>query len=433
MKRILVVLFVIVPGINAVYADEWGAAREKDYFSENRRFVGHITPAKEKEEPLLEVFEIKDTQRLPLWQCKMGNEVAPVEVYVSNDGRYALTLDEWHKVGYGDHVVAFYCKKGWVKNYSMEEVLHLPKDISVVELRRLIPHSVSSRWWHRNSIKFFDTYAGELYFCIWLDLFERWVAWNPANGEEVEVNGNMVKMWNHKGRLWALRQIEKSANSLIPYEFLGKQKNPDDRCLFEALLSDDEFYLTRGGLSRIFRTSRGTAGPKFQLISSSPRRSLAERVLAIWDGKPMKDPNSSEQLYYYLGKVELAVKLPQTDKAKEGNLLIYLIPSTIERDNWRSTLPIHRFAANLAENRKVHEDCLYGIEGVTPGKYLIKVVWDKAKPYWNRYERPPKICLPQQGDYESTESPIITVKAGEIVGDIAIDCTREVAKEALPK
>jgi hypothetical protein len=85
MKKILVLLFVVTALVKVTYADSWGWPTEKDYFSENGKFVAHVTPPQylKKDKSLFEVFEIKDTQRIPLWQCKMGNERAPVEVYVS--------------------------------------------------------------------------------------------------------------------------------------------------------------------------------------------------------------------------------------------------------------------------------------------------------------------------------------------------------------
>ena len=145
-----------------VYADSWPAPIEKDYFSKNKNFIAHITPVKGNNKPLLEVFEVGNKQRVLLWQCKLSNKVAPVEIFISDDGRYVVTNNEWHQIGYGDCVIAFYSKNGLIKKYSMEEILHLPNDITPGELVQLIPHSVSSRHWDEKSIKFFDIYANLL-------------------------------------------------------------------------------------------------------------------------------------------------------------------------------------------------------------------------------------------------------------------------------
>jgi len=432
MKKILVILFVIIPSIKAVYADKWGAPIEKDYFSANGKFVAHITPAKylKKGKPSLEVFEMKkNTEKVPLWQCKLGNKVAPVEVYVSNDGRYIVTTNEWYKVGYGDYVAAFYSENGLIKNYSMEEILHLHSDISNLELFRLIPHSVSSRWWDRDSIKFFDTCTGKSYFCVWLHLFDRWVAWNPANGEEVKVDEGMAKKWNNKARSWAIRQIEKKPDSNTPYKFLGKLKNPDDRPLIEALLSDENF-------SRFTRTSQAKTPqgdkPVYHLIrytAASQKRLLAEQILAHWDQRPTDKRISSRQPFYYLGKVEGVVILPKTDNPKEGTLWIYLVPNTVTKDQWRRKSPTHRLVASFMDysfknfDLEYTEEFPFAITAITPGEYWVKALLDKTKPLSKRYN---KTCLPHQGDYQSLDSLIITVKAGETLENITIDCTHKV-------
>lgn len=436
MKKILVILFVILTGFNAIYADKWVPAREKDYFSENKMFVAHVTPAKEKEKPLLEVFKIHGAQRLPLWQCKMGNEVAPVEVYISNNGKYVASCNEWHKVGYGDYVVAFYSKKGRIKNYSMEEVLHLPKDISRRELFQLIPHSTSSRRWNQNSIKFFDTCADRLYFCMWLHLFDRWVAWDPANGKEVKVGDRMVKEWNYKGRLWALKEIEKGTDYYYtPYQFLGKLKNPDDRPLIEKLLLDDNFVEV-GRRHHAVRSASPTDHPIYRLeryTYSSSKRLLADRILANWDGKHFQMRSSWMQPHYYLGKVEGIVKLPRTDEPKKGMLWIYLIPSAVAKDKWYKKPLIHRLVFDFSDysfrnfDLEHTKEFPFGIAAVTPGEYWLKAVLDKTKPLSKKSDR---VCLPQQGDYQSIESPIITVKAGQTVENIVIDCTHEVTSGA---
>jgi hypothetical protein len=45
------------------------------------------------------------------------------QVVIADDGEHVLAMDDWHKVGYGDHVLAFYDRKGLVKKYSLEQML----------------------------------------------------------------------------------------------------------------------------------------------------------------------------------------------------------------------------------------------------------------------------------------------------------------------
>jgi hypothetical protein len=461
MKKILIILFVLFAGIRAICADTWLPPKERDYYSGNSKFVAHVTPAKEKAKPLLQVFEIRDTQRLPRWQCELGNEVAPVEVYVSGDGEWVVTLDEWYKVGYGDHVLAFYSKKGQIKNYSLEEILNLPEPITKAEIEqmqrllndirdlddqrlprlrqvlsrwqavyRLIPHSASSRRWELHSIEFFDTYAGKLYFCIWLHILDRWMAWNPANGKEVEVDEKMVENWNRRARLWALHQIETGTDYYYtPYEFLGKLKNPEDRPLVEKLLSDEDF----GGYGQSSQANVGEDGKRIYHLTRyrvySAKRLLAEQMLAKWDGKPSDRRGLSHPPLYHLGKVEGVVTLPKTDDPDKATLWIYLVPGTVPKDRWHRQSSVQRLAVFFSDYSFRNYDLdhtqefPFSITGVTPGEYWIKAVLDKTKPLSKRLDR---IYLPQQGDYQSVDSPIITVKAGETVADITIDCTKRV-------
>jgi hypothetical protein len=69
------------------------------------------------------------------------NEVAPVDALVSGDGRYIVTFDNWHTVGWGDNVVVIYRADGsLIKKYSLGDLLSQKK------VDRL-PRSVSSIWW----------------------------------------------------------------------------------------------------------------------------------------------------------------------------------------------------------------------------------------------------------------------------------------------
>jgi hypothetical protein len=426
MKKILIFLFVVFTSNNIVNADEWPSPQEKDYHSENKKFVAHVKPPEYlgKTGSFLEVFEITNSQRVSLWQCKLLNEVAPVEVFVSNNGMYVTTNNEWHKVGYGNYVVAFYGKSRLIRNYSMEQVLHLPADISTGELFQLVPHSVSSRWWDENAIKFFDTHNGRLYFCVWLHLFDRWIAWNPANGKEIQTDNEMVKAWNSKARLWAIKQLQEKWPGDVPYEFLGKLKKTEDRHLIEQLLSSEYFSQT-SQRSQKHHLLRYTAG--------SSKRSLAERILASWDGRATEKRSSSNRPLYYLGKLEGVVTLPETDDPNNATLWIYLIPDTMPKGQWHKQPPIQHLVASFNSYSFKRFDLKYTrnfpfcITTITPGQYRVKAVLDKTPPLSKPDNR---MYRPELGDYENIESPIINIQAGKTIKDIIIGCIEKVEGSA---
>jgi hypothetical protein len=433
MKKKLstLILFFILIGCKFIYSDSWYFPTERGRVasSENGEFVAYVTPAKEKEKPLLEVFQIKYSREVLLWKCTLGNNIAPLEVFVTNEGKHVVTVNDPPSVGYGDYVLAFYGVNGRIRNYSMEEILHLPKNIDDWDLPDSIHISMSSRWWDRYSVKFFDVHNGTAYFCIWLHSFERWSAWVLVGGKEIKVNKEMVRKWNKKARLWSIKRIREKPFSFrgpdaedTPYVFLSKLRNPKDRKLVEQLLLDRSFD--------IYGTS--TKNGILHRSQSSARRSLGERLLAEWDGRTTDTScpdHYDEQICYYLGTIDGIITLPCLPRVGDGTLWVYLIPPTATKDNWHRKPPVQRLVASFDKHLfnhysgEVSKEFLFAIETITPGKYWIKAIWDKAKPHCKEYA---EICLTQPGDYQSLDSKIITVEAGKTVDNIIIDCTHEV-------
>lgn len=76
-----------------------------------------------------------------VWRAPLVNEVAPGEALVANGGRYVVTFDEWHMVGFGDHVVVIYGPDGrLIRSLKLQDIL--PEDYIYA-----IPRSISSIWW----------------------------------------------------------------------------------------------------------------------------------------------------------------------------------------------------------------------------------------------------------------------------------------------
>lgn len=423
MKKILVLFFIVVTSNKVVYADTWARPVEQLYFSENKRCVAQVTPAKDDNPATLKVFLVRGQEGWISWHCNLGNEGAPQDVFVADDGKHVVTVNENSRRvhgGMGDYVLAFYNRRGLIKNYSLEQILHYPDKIDRQQFWGLSDRSVSGRSWASRPM-FLDEYQGKLYFCAWLYKGARWLAWEVAGGEEVTLNDGMREHWDHKGLLWARQYDMQSHGYYSALRFLNRFKKPEDRRIFESLLTSKDFY-----------TNYETRNKKFvRFYSQSSRRSLAESLLTGWDGHPQETDSRPDQKYYYLGVVEGTVDLPREPRPGDHWMCIYLIAETEDTSKWYSSVPVHRLAKSFSKyflrNQQWPGSSIpFVIQGVTPGKYRIKAVWDNAAPYTfeDNYIKGP----PQDGDYVSVDSPVIIVTAGEKVKDIVVDCTRAVSK-----
>lgn len=149
-----------------VRADTWSLPKKEKYYSPNKKYYLEVTP--KKLEGQLQYFSdkvdgkenagadkrVKDNRAkgtfyarseeggyLRRWQVALVNEVAPVDVIVSNKGDYVATFDNWHSMGYGDDVVVIYNSLGGlVKKFALADLL-TEGDIDTFK------QSASSLWW----------------------------------------------------------------------------------------------------------------------------------------------------------------------------------------------------------------------------------------------------------------------------------------------
>jgi hypothetical protein len=431
MRIIIILLAVITAFPSRLAADSWARPVEKDYFSQNKDFVAHVTPAKEGAKTKLEIFQIKDAERIGLWQCALGNEGAPQYIFLTDDGRYVATVNENNNRahgGMGDYVVAFYNKTGLIKNYSLEQILHYtgpPDSLGISkELSHLVSRSISGRSWATMPM-FFDRQNDKLYFCVWLYHGKYWLAWDVTTGDEIKVTDNLKNHWNNKGRNWALAKGMKLRSKGIAVEFLLSLKRPEDRKVIESLLTAEAKFYTQAV------QDWSSKNRKFiRLDASSPSRATAERALARWDGKPAKNKDHSVK-YYYLGTVSGAIHLPRAPGPDRSRLCLYFIPGETIGDDWHKSVPVHRVTEYFWKYsyNKVEwpgAEIPFRIQGVRPGTYTLKAVWDQAEPrsFGDDYIKGP----PSPGDYESKNAPTITVKAGQKIENVKIDCTHKLTE-----
>jgi len=135
-------------------ADSWARPQTREVFSESRRFFVRVVPGENLGDTMGFAGEkkgkyasaefygrAKDRSYKLTAQVFLLNPVAPVEFFVSDDGRLA-TLDNWHNLGYGN-VVSVYDSRGRVvKSYALSDLFQTDelKDFS---------RSVSSVQWRK--------------------------------------------------------------------------------------------------------------------------------------------------------------------------------------------------------------------------------------------------------------------------------------------
>lgn len=151
LNKIIFVLLsfaFLVP--NSPWADSWPSPEIEHYLSGNTRFRFRVVPrtrgktsiCKGRLEKLTGYGRYATYKRV--WERELPNDVSPVSAIVSDRGKYVVTFDNWHSMGYGSNAVVIYGPGGKVvRELSLEDFL------SKEEIERL-PHTVSSIWWGRD-------------------------------------------------------------------------------------------------------------------------------------------------------------------------------------------------------------------------------------------------------------------------------------------
>ena len=429
-----------------LFADQWAPASTRDYASENGKYVVQVIPARDRDKPSATVFSVTNGKRKKMWQTNLINSTAPVEAALSDDGNSLVTFDNWGGVGYGTNVVVIYSKKGMLKSFSLENFAPEPKEkktkyksrevkVGVFEIsgsgvlpgyHSLFSHSISSRNWRQDSLSFFYQETSGLMFCLWLDWDQRWVAWQMNDGSIVKVSGEQTRRWNAEGRKRSLLEAKKPDPSSNSLNFLGRLKNPEDRQYIEKQLKDPVFSPSTRQSS-----SSTTQKFEFQFRSSSWKRSQADQILSRWDGLlPEISLNSHDgESIKLLGTVEASVMFPAAPKKGEGTIRAYLIPANTPLVQWSKTTPEHYLVGDLrslypydftngkVQSAQLDQQIRLSFLTVTPGDYRLKIIWFRNEP---ASESEKIFKLPSKGDYESVDSPIITVRAGQVVKDIQV-------------
>lgn len=426
------VFLIFVCGWVKMFSDSWMPATEFYSFSKSGKFVAHIIPGTKDEPAKLSVYGIVDETRQLQWSTVLSNHISPSGVEVSNDGKYVVTFDNWGGVGYGDNVVAFYTDSGLLKKYSLEELFPEPQAAKDDEksdstsLFRILDgyygdkfsHSTSSRWWREGCYWFFDEASHWLVF--WVQWDAKWIAWDLRDGELIPVSKKQTNAWSAAYREMILEGNQEEDVGKTEIIFLGILGMPEDQKWAEAHLADSNFHT-------YFSTSTSDEETTYTYISEASKRKVADRVLSTW-GKVKGTRNQEKLAYSLLGSLEMEVRFPQAPKKGEGNLIVYLERVDMAEDSEKTLLPVHYLFADLesyypysyekSEKVSLTEMINFEIQGITPGEYWIRVLWDRKAPFTN--EDPP--FQPSPGDVYSTKDFKVKVQPGFTLENVFMEC-----------
>lgn len=163
MKNYILIILTLLLA-DKVSADSWAPPKVKDYYNSDSTFYVRIFPQqipdkyykwvqasprkKKKFQPsdtlvtpcFARMYKVTEGEDSLIWEKKLINRVAPVTAIVSNDGKYLVTFDNWHSMGYGVDVMAYYNEKGdLIRRHMLEDISPFP--INTYEI------SISSIWW----------------------------------------------------------------------------------------------------------------------------------------------------------------------------------------------------------------------------------------------------------------------------------------------
>jgi hypothetical protein len=148
---ILIILALLLA--DKVSADTWAPPQIKEYYNSDSTFFVRIYPThipekyfkwvkasprkKKKFLPsdtlvtpcFARMYQVVNGKDSLIWENKLINRVAPVNAILSNDGKFVVTFDNWHSMGYGEDVMVYYNNKGeLIKQFGLEEISPFPID-----------------------------------------------------------------------------------------------------------------------------------------------------------------------------------------------------------------------------------------------------------------------------------------------------------------
>jgi hypothetical protein len=303
-----------------------------------------------------------------------------------------------------------------------------------------------------------DKVDGENVVAFWWRDENLWEASRASDGKKVPFKKELQDRWNAETRREIVETLEKALNAkalkkmgklpkafesiatnLVPevkfgeiretqYEFLALLRNPEDRKWIEALFEQKVEENPRRYYRSFFHQRRESDS---FCESIDEGRVLGDWFLAVWDGKIKKKQqfmrNSFEAQIsplYFLGRVEGTVHLSTPFHPRRGiqtgPIRLQLLPTDNskmrETADYRGGIYLATRSGGLPEQRPPVTQIQFSFGTVLPGKYQLKVIWDKRRPFTDEQK-------PGPGDYESALSKPFDVAAGQTISNLVLHCT----------
>ena len=164
------IFFCIFLSCSFAYSDEWVVPGPQEFYSQNGLYCLVIKPSiipdtdhrkvgkrsaksekynsKKKQDSIVPCHAIlyKTGENYPdwtvLWERDLENPVSPYKAFVTNDGKYVVSFDDWYHLGKGENVMVVYGNNGeLLRKFELNEITSLSDDQLKV--------SVTSIWWYQ--------------------------------------------------------------------------------------------------------------------------------------------------------------------------------------------------------------------------------------------------------------------------------------------
>lgn len=247
VRNFLLAITVTIP--SALVADQWSAPRQDRINSSNGNFYLAIKPHDDPETHpnncRATLFHRANGKRTERWSRFLVNEVAPVMAFVSNQGKFVVTLNEWYFVG--THPVVLYDVNGAVVHE------HTIKTLGIRDADLKLDRSFSGIWWNANAVAFFS--QDESVFFIRLKTQQVLVI-KLATGDTVpfdSLSNKQTQFYGEQLRKIAKRYVRSGDPALRQTGAIicGQELLVSQKLALRDLLSDTSFFLMgRGSRTR---------------------------------------------------------------------------------------------------------------------------------------------------------------------------------------